>query len=119
MARSRRDQTYDGQVISPFRSTWFVAVLVGVGSLTACSGGDESTIEVAAVGSATVVEVVEAPASVTAAASAVVTAPATGDVRSLRVSDGQRVREGQLLLVVNSVRRPMVLGQQELKLCLR
>jgi len=113
VARSRRDQTYDGQVISPFRSTWFVAVLVGVGALTACSGGDEPTIEVATVGSATVVEVVEAPASVTAAATAVVTAPATGDIRSLRVSDGQRVREGQLLLVVNSPQTERTLAQAE------
>lgn len=55
-----------------------------------------------AVGRSTVVEVVEAPASVVARAGAQVTAPATGTVRSLRVHDGQRVRKGQTLLVVDS-----------------
>ena len=113
MARGGCAQTYDGEVISRFRPTWFVAVVVGASALTACSGANEPVIEVAAVSSATVVEVVEAPASVTAAATAAVTAPATGDIRSLRVRDGQRVREGQLLLVVNSPQTKRTLAQAE------
>jgi HlyD family secretion protein len=101
-------------VISLSRSASCLAVCVlGVGVLTSCSGGEESTIEVASVASATVVEVVDAPATVTANASAQVTSPATGDVRSLRVRDGQRVREGRVLLVISSPEAQRTLAQTQ------
>lgn len=64
-------------------------------------------------GRSTVVEVVEAPANVVARASAEVSAPATGTVRSLRVRDGQRVTKGQVLLVVDSPGTEAALAQAE------
>jgi len=71
-------------------------------ALSACSSDDAPLIETGEVGTATVVEVVEAPASVVAAASAGVSAPATGTVASIRVRDGQRVGKGDVLVVVDS-----------------
>jgi HlyD family secretion protein len=79
-----------------------LAVLAAASLLTACSGSDEQPVGVGEVGRATVVEMVEAPATAVARAAAVVTAPATGTVRTLRVRDGQQVRRGQTLLVVDS-----------------
>jgi multidrug efflux pump subunit AcrA (membrane-fusion protein) len=66
------------------------------------------------VGRATVVEVVEAPATAVARATAAVTSPATGTIQSLRVRDGARVRKGQTLLVVSSpaVDRALAQAQQ-------
>jgi multidrug efflux pump subunit AcrA (membrane-fusion protein) len=78
------------------------AVALTVALLSACTGGDGDRVEVAAVGRATVTEVVEAPATVTARATATVSAPADGVVEVLRVRDGQRVRAGQVLLRVES-----------------
>ncbi len=70
--------------------------------LAGCTGGGDPAIEVAAVGRATVVEVVEAPATVTARATATVSSPADGTVARLRVREGQQVRAGQVLLRVES-----------------
>ena len=70
--------------------------------LAGCTGGGDPAVEVAEVGRATVVEVVEAPATVTARATATVSAPADGSVARLRVREGQRVRAGQVLLRVES-----------------
>ena len=67
----------------------------------------------ATVGTSTVVEVVEAPATVTANATATVSAPATGTVRQLRVRDGQRVRAGRVLLVVSSPETVRALSQAQ------
>ncbi|MCI0689608.1 MAG: efflux RND transporter periplasmic adaptor subunit [Sporichthyaceae bacterium] len=69
---------------------------------TGCTGDDDADITVGTVTKATVVEVVEAPATVVARAAATVTAPAPGSVGELRVHDGDRVRKGQILLVVDS-----------------
>jgi multidrug efflux pump subunit AcrA (membrane-fusion protein) len=60
------------------------------------------TAKLGEVGTATVVEVVEAPANVVAAASATVTATATGTIGSLLVTDGANVRKGRLLFVIDS-----------------
>ena len=68
----------------------------------ACSGGDEPVVDTGEVGRATVVERVEAPASVLAAASAAVASPATGTIRVVAVQDGERVRRGDVLFVVDS-----------------
>jgi HlyD family secretion protein len=77
------------------------AVAVSAVLLTGCSG-NSSGIQVAAVGRSTVSEVVEAPATVQAAASTTVTSPATGTVESVYVRDGQRVAAGTLLVSISS-----------------
>ena len=77
------------------------ALTVGTG-LAGCSSGGPSGITVATVGRADVAEVVQAPATVAARASAVVVAPAAGSVGVLRVREGQQVRAGQVLLQVDS-----------------
>jgi len=93
-------RTYDDAVISGRRrAALLVAVAVGLAGCTGDGGGD---IEVAKVGRATVTEVVEAPATVTARASATVGSPADGSVAELRVREGQQVRAGQVLLRVES-----------------
>jgi HlyD family secretion protein len=80
-----------------------LALVVAVGLvLTGCTGDDASGIEVAEAGRATVIEVVEAPATVEARATATVRAAAEGTVAELRVRDGQQVRRGQVLLRVES-----------------
>ncbi len=82
------------------------AVLAGLAAtvllLTACSGGDDPVVETAAVGRSTVVEVVEAPATIAARATATVSAAASGTVASLEVADGDSVRRGEILLVLRS-----------------
>jgi HlyD family secretion protein len=78
------------------------AVLTALLAATACTGGDENAISVGTVALQTVSEVVEAPGSVTARASVSVTAPAGGTVQDLSVTDGQRVKAGQVLLVIDS-----------------
>ncbi len=70
-------------------------------------------IETGTVGRQTVVETVEAPASVVAAATAVVTAPANGSVSRVVVRDGQRVQRGQTLFVVNSPETEQRLAQAQ------
>nr|BFE85564.1 hypothetical protein GCM10020093_081650 [Planobispora longispora] len=51
---------------------------------------------------APVTEVVEAPATVSARATAVLRSPAQGTVRKLYVRDGQRVEKGQILAKISS-----------------
>ena len=77
------------------------AVAVAAVVLTGCTG-DESGIEVATVGRSSVTEVVEAPATVQARASATLTAPATGEVARLYVRDGERVGAGTLVVRISS-----------------
>jgi HlyD family secretion protein len=71
-------------------------------TVAGCGGGSDTPVRIAIVGRATVVEVVAAPAVVTARATATVIAPADGVVSLLRVREGQRVRAGQVLLLVGS-----------------
>jgi HlyD family secretion protein len=77
------------------------AVAVSAVLLTGCTGSS-SGIQVAAAGRSTVSEVVEAPATVQAAASTTVTAPATGTVEAVLVRDGERVAAGTLLARISS-----------------
>jgi HlyD family secretion protein len=77
------------------------AVAVSAVLLTGCTG-NSSGIQVAAVGRSTVSEVVEAPATVQAAATTTVTSPATGTVEAVFVRDGQRVAAGTLLFHISS-----------------
>jgi multidrug efflux pump subunit AcrA (membrane-fusion protein) len=72
-------------------------------ALTAAScGGGSSGVAVGTAGRGDVVEVVDAPASVTAKAAATLTAPADGTLASLRVRAGDQVHAGQVLAVVDS-----------------
>jgi HlyD family secretion protein len=77
------------------------AVAVSAVLLTGCTG-DSSGVQVATVGRSTVSEVVEAPATVQAAATTTVTSPATGSVEAVLVKDGQRVAAGTLLARISS-----------------
>ncbi len=85
------------------------AVLV----VSACSSAEAPTVETGAVGQQTVIERVEAPASVVAAATAVVTSPANGTVARVVVRDGQRVKRGRTLFVVDSPETEQRLAQAE------
>ncbi|WP_433055941.1 efflux RND transporter periplasmic adaptor subunit [Dactylosporangium sp. CS-033363] len=82
--------------------TTAVALLILV-SLTgaSCTGGD-SGIDLGSAGRADVVEVVDAPATVTARAAATLTAAADGTLVSLSVKPGDTVTAGQVLAVVDS-----------------
>jgi multidrug efflux pump subunit AcrA (membrane-fusion protein) len=77
-------------------------VLVLVLTLGACSDGGDPGVRVAAAGRATVTEVVEAPATVTARAVATVSAATDGLVAEMRVREGQLVRAGQVVLRLES-----------------
>lgn len=71
--------------------------------LVAASCGDDAAgIEVAEVGRADVVELVDAPASVAASAAATLTAVADGTIAELRVGPGAEVTAGEVLAVVDS-----------------
>ncbi len=87
--------------------------LVGVIVLSACSSDEAPVVETGQVGRQTVVERVEAPASVVAAATATVTSPANGTVARVVVRDGQRVRRGATLFVVDSPETEQRLTQAE------
>lgn len=76
-------------------------VLVAL-ALAGCSEDATAGVRVAQAGRATVAEVVEAPATVTARATATVSAAAGGTIEVLRVRDGQRVRQGKVLLRIES-----------------
>ncbi len=67
-----------------------------------CSGDDTEGISVARVGRATVTEVVEAPASVEARASAILTATGDGRLEAVFVDDGQRISAGSLVARIAS-----------------
>ncbi len=87
--------------------------VVAGSALTACSGDEAPVIETGEVGRETVVERVEAPASVVANASAVVTSPADGSVARVVVRDGATVRKGEVLFVVDSPETQQRLAQAE------
>lgn len=78
-----------------------------------CSGDEAPDVSTGSVDRETVVERVEAPASVVAAASASVAAPATGTVRRVAVKDGGRVSRGDVLFVVDSPETEQRLAQAE------
>ncbi len=95
--------------------SWSVAVAVVLTTLaaTACTADDDGAIETGLVGRETVVEVVEAPAAVTAKASATVTAAADGQVGELLVADGQQVSAGTVLLRIASPQAQQQLTQAQ------
>lgn len=82
----------------PLLAALAAAVVLAAG----CSGGDTASVTTAVVGTGDVVEVVDAPGSVAARATATVSAPAGGTVEAVAVADGQPVRVGQVLLRLRS-----------------
>jgi HlyD family secretion protein len=87
----------------PPRTAVLLAAVLMLPALTAASCGDEpSTVVLGAAARGTVGEIVEAPGSVTARAAATVSAPSEGTLGDLRVADGDRVRRGQVVAVVDS-----------------
>lgn len=92
---------------SRLRKTQCAALLVtGAllgGVLSACTGGGgDGTVRLGQVERGDVSEVVEAPATVSARATAVRRAPAEGTIKRLYVADGDRVREGDVLAKISS-----------------
>jgi multidrug efflux pump subunit AcrA (membrane-fusion protein) len=65
---------------------------------------DDNGVRLGTVGRSTVTEVVEAPATVTAKATAEVRSAADGRISELRVREGQAVRAGRILLRIGSPR---------------
>ncbi|MEU6424699.1 HlyD family efflux transporter periplasmic adaptor subunit [Microbispora sp. NPDC046973] len=76
----------------------FLAVLLAAG----CTSAEPQKAPVAVVTRTTVSEVVEAPATVGARATATLTAPASGTVARLYVQDGDTVKKGQILARISS-----------------
>lgn len=87
--------------------------LAAVLAVSGCSSDEGPPVETGAVEQQTVIERVEAPASVVAEATAVVTSPASGTVARVVVGDGQRVKRGQTLFVVDSPETEQRLVQAE------
>jgi multidrug efflux pump subunit AcrA (membrane-fusion protein) len=98
------------EVMAGRRTRGAAVLVVGALCLTACGGGSAKKPVVAKVARGEVREVVEAPATVAAKASATVASPADGRVGKLLVHDGQAVRQGQTLMVISSAS-----AQQRLK----
>jgi len=90
-----------------------VAIGLAGATVAGCRSNGSPDIVVAAVGRATVVEVVEAPASAVAKGTATVSSPASGTVAVLKVRDGQRVRAGHLIMVIDSPQAQEALKQAE------
>ena len=70
--------------------------------LSGCSGGGSNGITTAAVGYATVAQVIQASANILPKAQVSLSAPSDGTVGTLSVRDGQQVRAGQVLGVISS-----------------
>ncbi|MET7393400.1 HlyD family efflux transporter periplasmic adaptor subunit [Dactylosporangium sp. NPDC005572] len=82
--------------------TVFVGLL-SIVSLTAAScGGEDNDIGLGSAGRGDVVEVVDAPATITARAAATLTAAADGTLATLAVKPGDTVAAGQVLAVIDS-----------------
>jgi HlyD family secretion protein len=88
----------------PSRSTLgLAAAVLALAGLTAASCGDNSAdVGVGAAGRGDVVEMVDAPSTVTAKSVATLSSPADGTVVALTVKPGDKVTAGQVLAVVDS-----------------
>jgi multidrug efflux pump subunit AcrA (membrane-fusion protein) len=78
------------------------AALGAVAGLGGCSGGGPSGIVTAAVGYATVAQVVQASANILPKAQVALSAPSSGTLAALDVHDGQQVAAGQVLGTISS-----------------
>jgi HlyD family secretion protein len=113
VARGLLGQTYDEPVKTTGGLVALGAAVVVLGGLSACSSDEAPAVVTGPVELQTVVERVEAPATVAAAAAASVASPATGTVSRVAVRDGQRVKRGQVLFVVDSPQTEQQLAQAE------
>jgi HlyD family secretion protein len=82
-------------------------------SLTAASCDDQVEVTLAQVGRATVSEVVEAPASITARSAMTLTSPANGTLAQLLVNPGATVTAGQTIAIVDSAEAQTRLAQAD------
>jgi multidrug efflux pump subunit AcrA (membrane-fusion protein) len=71
-------------------------------ALTGCTSQEPANIQLADVSRAPVTEIVEAPATIGARATATLRSPAQGTIAKLYVRDGDHVRKGQLLVKISS-----------------
>ncbi|UBU13856.1 efflux RND transporter periplasmic adaptor subunit [Nonomuraea gerenzanensis] len=85
-----------------------LAPLLVLLALTGCTSEAPAAVQVADVRRGPVTEVVEAPATIGARASATLRSPARGTIAKLYVRDGDRVRKGQ---IVARIRSPQAEGQ--------
>src|SRR4051794_31909353 len=80
-----------------------LALLLTVALLSGCSGdGGSPKVKLGPVTRSDVAEVVEAPATVAAKAAATVRSPADGNIKDLKVRDGDKVKDGQVLARIES-----------------
>ncbi|MEU8398146.1 efflux RND transporter periplasmic adaptor subunit [Nonomuraea sp. NPDC048892] len=79
-----------------------LAPLLVLLALTGCTSEEPPAVQLAEVRRAPVTEVVEAPATIGARASATLRSPAQGTIAKLYVSEGDRVRKGQVLARIRS-----------------
>lgn len=78
-------------------------LLIALATLLAgCTGEEPSQIQVAEVTRASVSEIVEAPGTIAARATATLRAPAAGTIAKLYVQDGDKVKKGDLLAKIDS-----------------
>lgn len=78
-----------------------IGLLLG-GTLSSCTGGGSDRVRVGKVGRSDVAELVEAPGTVAARATATLRSPAEGTVKRLYVADGEEVKEGEILAKIDS-----------------
>ena len=98
--RTRRKSPSRGAVAVP--AALAAGALGTTLALAGCSGGGSNGITTAAVGYATVAQVVQASANIQPKAQVALSAPSDGKLAGLSVHDGQRVTAGQVLGVVSS-----------------
>jgi HlyD family secretion protein len=94
---------YDAVVV--LRRFFPLVLIVGLpsaGLLSACSGGTPSKVQIGTVARADVAEVVEAPGTVSARATATLRSPAEGTIKQLRVADGDEVHKGEVVARISS-----------------
>lgn len=102
LSAASRPQSTQPRRPQPRLSIFLVATATLIGLTAAsCEDGDD-TIGLGQVERASVAEIVDAPATVTARAAVTLTAPADGTLASLRVKPGEQVKAGQVLAVIDS-----------------
>ncbi|MFI7639192.1 efflux RND transporter periplasmic adaptor subunit [Nonomuraea sp. NPDC049400] len=79
-----------------------IAPLLVLSALTGCTSDPPPSVQVGEVGRGPVTEVVEAPATIGARASATLRSPAQGTIAKLYVREGDHVRKGEILAKISS-----------------
>lgn len=102
LSAASRPRSTEPRRPQPRLSIFLVATATLIGLTAAsCEDGDDA-IGLGQVERASVAEIVDAPATVTARAVVTLTAPADGTLASLRVKPGEQVKAGQVLAVIDS-----------------